>query len=102
MIVIGLFCYFIPLCRYPCVPLGALSVISASSSELLVAELIEKVESGTWEYVTGWLGSLNERGEEARRRAAASSHALRLSGVDVQHVSGFDACTVRDIDDVYG
>lgn len=83
-------------------PLGALSVFSAASSELLVAELIEKVEAGTWENVTGWLGSLNQRGEEARRRAAASAHALHLAGVDVQHVSGFDACRVRDINDVYG
>ena len=90
------------LCMYPCVPLGALSVVSATSSELLIAELIEKQEAGTWECVTGWLNSLNERGKEARRQAAASAHALHLSGVQVRHVSGIDTCRVRDINDVYG
>jgi hypothetical protein len=95
-------CSFAYLCRYPCVPLGAISVVSAASSELLVAELIEKVEARTWECVTGWLGSLNQRGEETRRKAAASAHALHLAGVCVQHVSGIDACSVRDINEVYG
>jgi hypothetical protein len=90
------------LCMYPCVPLGALSVVSATSSELFVAELIEKVEKGTWEGLTGWLNSLNQSGMEARSRAAAAAHALHLAGVAVQHVTGIDACGVRDINDVHG
>jgi hypothetical protein len=87
---------------YPCVPLGALSVVSATSSELFVAELIEKVENGAWEGLTGWLNSLNQSGKEARSRAAAAAHALHLAGVSVQHVTGIDACGVRDMNDVYG
>ena len=87
---------------YPCVPLGAISVISASASERLVVDLIQKVEAGTWDSVTGWVNSLNQSGEEARRRAAASAHELRLAGVSVQHVDGIEACSLRDINDVYG
>ncbi len=87
---------------YPCVPLGALSVVSSTSSELFVAELIEKVETGAWERLTAWMNSLNQSGEEARRRAAAAAHALHLAGVTVQHVAGIDDCGVRDINDVYG
>ena len=87
---------------YPCVPLGALSVVSATSSELVVAELIEKIEAGTWMRVTGWVNSLNQSGNEARRAAAAAAHELHLAGVTVQHVSGIAACNVRDISDAYG
>jgi hypothetical protein len=87
---------------YPCVPLGSLSVISATTSERLVAELIEKVETGTWEGLTGWLNSLSESSGEVRRRAAAAAHELHVAGVAVQHVAGIDGSSVRDVDDVYG
>jgi hypothetical protein len=76
--------------------------VSASSSELLIAELIEKQETNTWESVAEWLTGLNEGGKAARRQAAASAHALHLAGVEVRHVSGIDTCRVRDINDVYG
>ena len=89
-------------CMYPCVPLGALSVMSATCSELVLAELIDKVEAGTWTRVTGWVNSLNHSGDEARRAAATAAHELHIAGVSVQHVSGIDACSVRDINDAYG
>ena len=87
---------------YPCVPLGTLSVISATSSERLVAELIEKVETGAWEGLTGWLSSLSQSSGDVRRKAAAAAHELHMAGVAVQHVAGIDACGLRDVDDVYG
>ncbi len=87
---------------YPSVPLGALSVVSASSSEHLVVDLIQKVEAGTWEGVTGWVNSLKQSGGEARRRAAASAHELRVAGVSVRHVDGIESCSLRDINDMYG
>jgi len=76
--------------------------MSATCSELVLAELIDKVEAGTWTRVTGWVNSLNHSGDEARRAAAAAAHELHIAGVSVQHVSGIDACSVRDINDAYG
>jgi hypothetical protein len=87
---------------YPCVALGALSVTSATCSEALIAELIQKVETGAWNDVAAWTSSLNRQGDQARKAASSSAHELHMAGVAVRHVSGIDNCSVRDIHDVCG